>query len=106
MPQHIRVGQHLYTVNTFDQPVNGFEDPENNKTNLGYSSPGSLMLYVNTDCPKSVQQVTLWHEVKHAVCNFVGASYEQDDEGYVTATDDMEIMVLQQNPRLVEWMLS
>jgi hypothetical protein len=105
IPEYIKIGQHIYSVVQFNKPVDGFEDPENNGVNIGYSSPGSLRLYINTACPPSVQQVTLWHEVKHAVCNFVGV-VEADDEGYITATDDMELMVLRDNPQLVWYLLS
>jgi hypothetical protein len=103
-----KVGPFLYDVQYSETVV----DPDNRDRNIsGYCSQSRCTIYIATSdrCEEFIR-TTLWHEVKHAVlditCDTDKASADAiDEEQLIQRLASLEIGVLRDNPKLVEYLL-
>lgn len=83
-----------------------------NENNYGYTLDQGNLIVVSSDISISKQKVTLVHEILHAArMIFEGTSapkkkadYEEWEHHFVSIFENTFLIVLQDNPELIEWL--
>lgn len=103
MPTAIKVGPYTYTV---DQDPTKLRQHEHLlKAGLsGGTAHETTEIHIDPTSSESYKRETLWHEVKHAVCNLFGWGDEKKEEEAIGMTSAMELAVLRDNPELVAYL--
>lgn len=104
----IKVGPE-YFVAEFRDPAS---DGMLNDGNYGYTLDLGNLIVVSSTISKSKQRVTLMHEILHAARMILEgptlpkskAKYEDWEHHFIGIYENAFIMLLQDNPELVEWL--
>ena len=97
MPVSIKVGPHTYSV--IRKPAAQMED------SLGYCDFTTLQIWIRQRMKKSKSREILLHETLHACTHpTLNCGDKMDDEDFVNAIAPVLLQVLQDNPKLLEYL--
>lgn len=106
-PKSVRIGPQTFKIE--------FRDPANdgmlNDGNVGYTVDAGNLIVVSDKISASKQQITLFHEILHAMRMIFengmpkkGASYEEWEHYFIGIYENSILMMIRDNPELVEWL--
>ena len=103
LPSQLKIGPYDYEVMQMDE--------EHRKVMINEDLFGShhtenskIVVYLTGN--SSIDVNTLWHEIKHALWFLFGLQDSDDEERIVNALSNGELMVLKDNPELLELITS
>lgn len=110
-PETVRIGFYTYTIDENEDSLNDIlsadEREEGNVEILGCCNQRLLKISIAPDLPLKRQQEVIWHEVSHAVQDLAGiqGSYNMTAEAAIGSLSTLQLMVLHENPDLVQFLL-
>jgi|688.fasta_scaffold1251107_1 hypothetical protein len=109
LPSRVKIGPQTYKIEFRDPAKDGML----NDGSHGYTLDMGNLIVVSKTIDLSKQRITLLHEILHA-CKFVFEGYsggkkeitdqEELEHYYIAIYENALIMVLQDNPDLIEWL--
>lgn len=109
LPKRIRVGPVVYRVHRERAAVKT-DDVEPRESLYGYCNNVDLAIYVTDDAADGQIRDTVLHEILHAITSHADVipllGDKDDDERLVRALAPWLLMLLRDNPKLVEALLS
>lgn len=106
-PKQVKIGPQIYNIEFRDSKTDGML----NDSNYGYTLDTGNLIVVATNLSLSKQQVTLMHEILHAMrMTFENgmpkkkADYEEWEHFFIGVYENAILMMLRDNPDLVEWL--
>lgn len=110
LPSQVKIGSQVFAIE-FRHPR---EDGMLNESNYGYTLDQGNLIVVASDISESKQKVTVVHEILHAArMIFEGttlpkpkADYEVWEHHFISIFENAFLMLLQDNPKLVDWLRS
>lgn len=113
MPAAIQIGSVTYMVTRDPQRWMALENRLHTSGYYGHTDHTEACIYLNPTLAEDVVKLTLWHEVLHAVCEamlgdpawrHLGSSPEAREEAVVRMLESPTLLVLRDNPALVEYL--
>ncbi len=109
MIDSVKIGPQVFGV----EFRNTREDGMLNDNSYGYTLDQGNLIVVSADISLSKQQVTLVHEILHAARMILEgtskpkkkAEYEEWEHHFISIYENAFIMIMQDNPELVKWLL-
>lgn len=109
MISSVRIGPQVFDV----EFRNTREDGMLNDNSYGYTLDQGNLIVVAADISLSKQQVTLVHEILHSARMILEgtskpkkkAEYEEWEHHFISIYENAFIMIMQDNPELVKWLL-
>lgn len=106
-PTKVKLGSQVFKIE--------FRDPKNdgmlNDGNQGYTLDYGNLIVVASNLSKSKQQVTLLHEILHAMrmtfenSTFpTGTDFEEVEHFFINIYENSILMFIRDNPEIVEWL--
>ncbi len=106
-PSKVKVGSQVFKIE--------FRDPKNdgmlNDGTNGYTLDLGNLIVVSSSLSRSKQQVTLWHEILHAmrmvfenVMPQKESEFEDWEHYFIGIYENASLMVIRDNPELMEWL--
>lgn len=106
-PTKVKIGSQVWKIE--------FRDPKNdgmlNDGNHGYTLDGGNLIVVSSSLSRSKQQVTLLHEILHAmrmvfenVMPKPDSDFEEWEHYFIGVYENAILMVLRDNPEIIEWL--
>jgi hypothetical protein len=114
MPASIRVGAVTFRVTIDPDDWMRYEHKNQRKGDYGHTQNLEATIYVNPASTPDVARLTLWHEVMHAMCETVmgspdwhglGKQNDAREEAVIRRLESPIVLVLRDNPALVEYLL-
>lgn len=96
MPQSVKVGCHTYTV--------ARKSKTEMKGSSGECDYDALTISVRKGLRKTMAQETLLHEVLHACVDPNLREGEHKEEDYINSMSDDLLLVLKENPELIQYL--
>lgn len=112
-PKSIRVGQVVYMVTNDPDMWMQVEHHTQTKGYYGHTDNHRAIIYLNPETAFSVQRLTLWHEVLHAVLECaagapdwtdLGKDRDAREESVIRRIEAPTLNVLADNPELVKYL--
>lgn len=109
MPTEIRVGAQIFTVELRSPTKDGML----NDGNYGYTTDPGNLIVIDERCSPSRMKQVLMHEVLHAMRMVLDNSvqpkrkdsFETWEHFFIGIFEDGLVMLLQDNPKLVAWLI-
>lgn len=109
LPSKVKIGPQTYKIEFRDPAKDGML----NDGSHGYTLDGGNLIVISKVIDLSKQRITVLHEILHA-CKFVFEGYqvakkditelEEMEHYYISIYENSLIMVMQDNPDLIEWL--
>lgn len=105
-PSKVKIGPQTFKIE-FREPKN---DGMLNDGNVGYTLDSGNLIVVSKDISLSKQQVTLMHEILHAMRMIFEngmpkskAKYDEWEHFFIGVYENSMLMLIRDNPDLIEW---
>ena len=105
-PQKVKIGPQTFTIEFRDPAKDGML----NDGNVGYTLDAGNLIVVANNISLSKQQVTLMHEILHAMRMIFengmpkkNASFDKWEHFFIGVYENAVLMLMRDNPELVEW---
>lgn len=99
LPSQLKIGPYDYEVVQVDEQSRKVMINENL---FGSHHPEACKIIIYLTDNDEVNLNTLWHEIKHAIWFLFGLQDSDDEERIVNTLSSGELMVLKDNPELLE----
>lgn len=106
-PKKIKIGPQTFSVEFRDPKKDGML----NDGNVGYTLDAGNLIVISNDISLSKQQVTLMHEILHAMRMIFengmpkkNASYDKWEHYFIGVYENSLLMMFRDNPELMEWL--
>ena len=106
-PTKVKIGPQTFRIE-FRNPG---EDGMLNDGNVGYTLDSGNLIIIANNISLSKQQVTLMHEILHAMRMIFengmpkkGASYDKWEHFFIGVYENSFLMLMRDNPELMEWL--
>jgi Zn-dependent peptidase ImmA (M78 family) len=107
MPKSVRIGPQVFKIETRDPSNDGML----NDGTLGYTLDAGNLIVVSSSISISKQQVTLMHEILHAMRMIFengmpkkDANFEKWEHFFIGVYENSILMLLRDNDDLMEWL--
>jgi len=107
LPSKVKIGPQIFSI-SFRDPN---EDGMLNDGTMGYTIDAGNIIVLAKNMPKTKQRVTLMHEILHAARYTFetgmpkkGDDYDKWEHYFIGIYENVFIMILDDNPELVEWL--
>ena len=105
-PSQVRIGPQTFNIEFRDPSSDGML----NDGNIGYTLDQGNLIVIANNISLSKQQVTLMHEILHAMRMIFEngmpkkkASYEEWEHFFIGVYENAFLMMIRDNPELMEW---
>lgn len=104
MPETVTVGPFEYEVVC---DIERWNEEQQDAGVMGLTLSQKLRIMIKPGLIAAQSADTLWHEVKHAIVDLFDHSDHDayDQEEWITKMTSLELMVLRENPDLVDYLL-
>jgi len=106
-PSRVKIGPQVFDIE-FRNPQ---KDGMLNDGNIGYTLDAGNLIVISNDLSLSKQQVTLLHEILHAMRMIFengmpkkGAKYDEWEHYFIGVYENSILMLMRDNPELMEWL--
>lgn len=106
LPKQVKIGPQTFTIEFRDPAKDGML----NDGSIGYTLDSGNLIVISKNISLSKQQVTLMHEILHAMRMIFengmpkkNASYEKWEHFFIGVYENAMLMLMRDNPELVEW---
>lgn len=107
-PSEVKIGPQVFTI----EYRNPKEDGMLNDNSYGYTLDQGNLIVIASDISDSKQKVTLVHEILHAArMIFEGTTiparksdYEKWEHHFISIFENAFLVIIQDNPDLIEWL--
>lgn len=109
MPTQVRIGAQIYKIELRDPMLDGMLS----EGNYGYTTDPGNLIVIDQRCSESRRKQVLMHELLHAMRMVLDNSvqpkrkdeFEIWEHFFIGIYEDGFVMLLQDNPKLVEWLI-
>lgn len=110
IPKSVKIGTQVFTIEERDPKKDGML----NDGSYGYTLDSKNLIVIDSTIHLSKKQVTLYHEIMHAarmanegagIKPGKNASFEEWEHHFIGIWENSMLLVLQDNPKLVEWLV-
>lgn len=110
IPKSVKIGTQVFTIEERDPKKDGML----NDGSYGYTLDSKNLIVIDSTIHLSKKQVTLYHEIMHAarMANEgaggrpgKNATFEDWEHHFIGIWENSMLLVLQDNPKLVEWLI-
>src|SRR5690606_29417847 len=98
LPETIKIGFQIWRIE--------IDDLSREDDRRGVTFKEKQLIKLDPTLPEESKKITLWHEIKHAIAEFLGIDGDRkyDEEEWITRMSGMEITVLDENKELREFL--
>lgn len=109
LPRNVKLGTQVWEIKATKRK----DVPDLNEGWYGYTQDKEGVIVIDVDMPEKLQRVTLLHELLHAIRFTFGGSYKPDkkteyedwEHYWIGLYEEPLLMLLRDNPELVEYLL-
>lgn len=109
LPKEVKIGPQTFKIEFRDMSTDGML----NDGNLGYTLDSGNLIVVAKNISLSKQQVTLMHEILHAMRMIFengmpkkNAAFDKWEHFFIGVYENAVLMMIRDNPELIEWFKS